>query len=191
MPSETTIAVDSGLSVKLHATTLQLKAAHDLLRVAMDCELELRAELAAYAPRIKELEERIESVFQALGLAPCESFDLADEIRRIRDEGREYFHAHATLTERCETAESKLQALATICGTNDANRFQTRVDRLVAEKAALTSDKERLDWIERNPGTFYPDSMLSGWRISFGPLRKSFHDPTLREAVDKARGEVV
>ena len=43
------------------------------------------------------------------------------------------------------TLEQKLHALRLICGTTDANKFQTRLDLILEENIALQADKERLD----------------------------------------------
>ena len=59
---------------------------------------------------------------------------------------RELTHAHA-----------QLHALRLVCGTTDANKFQTVVDRQLAELEELRKDKARLDYIDaqKEPKSFY------------------------------------
>ena len=73
--------------------------------------------------------------------------------------------------------EQKLHALRLICGTTDANKFQTRLDLILEENIALQADKERLDWL----------AVSDHWFDE--PATESFTPETFRVAIDNARKE--
>lgn len=59
-----------------------------------------------------------------------------------------------TITAERDQLRAQLQALTLICGTNDANKFETWVDRANARadkaEAELATERARLDWVFRN-----------------------------------------
>ena len=55
---------------------------------------------------------------------------------------------------------SKLRNLGTICGINDANKFETRLDRALLELAEAKKDSERLDWMIVTPSEEYGKYLL-------------------------------
>jgi hypothetical protein len=46
--------------------------------------------------------------------------------------------------------DQQLSALRLVCGTTDANKFETALDRANARIAELEKDKARLDWLDKN-----------------------------------------
>jgi hypothetical protein len=60
----------------------------------------------------------------------------------------------ATLTAERDKAEAQLHALRLVCGTTDANKFETWTDRANARaeraEAELAAERARLDWVFRN-----------------------------------------
>jgi hypothetical protein len=59
---------------------------------------------------------------------------------------------------RAERAEASLHALRLVCGTTDADKFTSWVDRANARadraEAELAAEKARLDWLEKQDGGF-------------------------------------
>jgi hypothetical protein len=46
--------------------------------------------------------------------------------------------------------DQQLSALRLVCGTTDAKKFETALDRASARIAELDKDKARLDWLDHN-----------------------------------------
>jgi len=94
---------------------------------------------------------------------------LTAEVKRLK---RAYEYDHKCLYEvrdrchlwkqRAEKAEAQLHALRLVCGTTDANKFETWTDRANARaeraEAELAKERARLDWLLLDNLTRFDDS---------------------------------
>jgi hypothetical protein len=88
--------------------------------------------------------------------------------------------------------EQRLHALRLVCGTTDANKFETALDRANARIAELEQDGARLDFLAENPESV-PYLHNGLWRIpylmsgagGFGGVAEMAHQ-TVRGVIDTA-----
>ena len=93
------------------------------------------------------------------------------------DFARELERENNALRAKIAELEQQLHALRLVCGTTDANKFQTVVDRQLAKIAELEQDKARLDWLDGQNGAIVCDG-----------LGGAIHN-SVREAIDAARSK--
>jgi septal ring factor EnvC (AmiA/AmiB activator) len=107
----------------------------------------------------------------------------------------------AALTTERDHLHAQLRALTLICGTNDANKFETWIDRANARaeraEAELAAERARLDWLEMAEKTDHahcPENDGQRWRFPYlmdgtggfgGGVGHKYFD-TLRAAIDAA-----
>jgi hypothetical protein len=76
--------------------------------------------------------------------------------RALRECSQKLESELTTLTAERDHLHAQLRALTLICGTNDANRFETWIDRANARaeeaEANLAVERARLDWLETPSG---------------------------------------
>ena len=86
--------------------------------------------------------------------------------------------AVAALTIERDQLRAQLHALNLICGTNDANKFETWVDRANAraDKAEdeLATERARLDWLESDAGVDWQ------WSSSALTIRRAAIDAAMK-----------
>lgn len=97
---------------------------------------------------LRTLREEREGALQALGLHPdCDTTILADEIRRLRQEGRDHFHSVTQLQPMLsEIAEELVSLLSIVLGDNkypDVSPSTLPVFKLLAQKARMTASLHR------------------------------------------------
>jgi hypothetical protein len=64
---------------------------------------------------------------------------------------KDLFDEISQLERDLNAKDQQLSALRLVCGTTDANKFETALDRANARIAELEKDKARLDWLEAAP----------------------------------------
>jgi hypothetical protein len=76
--------------------------------------------------------------------------------RALRECSQKLESELTALTAERDDLHAQLRALTLICGTNDANKFQTWIDRANARaehaEAELAKERARLDWLETPSG---------------------------------------
>jgi hypothetical protein len=133
----TTLVTHRDCSRVLETELAALTAERDQLR--SDCENETKwaAHYLADSIAAKARAERAEAA-ETVALA---NWNGALERAMKAEAERDHLHA-------------QLRALTLICGTNDANKFETWVDRANARaeraEAELAAERARLDWVFRN-----------------------------------------
>lgn len=95
----------------------------------------LTSDLTTARARITELDDLRQQQLQALGFAEDDTTVIADEIRRIRDEGREHFHSVTKLSARIgelEKAAEQDRSFREWCyvtvGTDNLERLKTLLE---------------------------------------------------------------
>lgn len=88
----------------------------------------------------------------ASSFEPCE-YRAAHTARTMRDECERLEIELTALTAERDQLRAQLHALQLVCGTTDADKFLTWVDRANARaeraEAELASERGRLDWLEK------------------------------------------
>jgi len=62
----------------------------------------------------------------------------------LREDCAKYKGENTVLRERLNKADQQLSALRLVCGTTDANKFETALDRAHARRAELENEVDRL-----------------------------------------------
>jgi len=95
----------------------------------------------------------------------------------------------------CDQLRAKLHALKLVCGTDDANKFETWCDKANARadsaEAELARERERLDWLlrkdgETSDGERYEIEVSVTYNGNSGAAPRI---PATREAIDAAMKE--
>ena len=129
----------------------------------------------------------------ALGQENCDA--VYDELRGDCDELRGDV---VRLTAERDQLQAQLRALTLVCGTNDANTFETWIDRANARaeraESDLAAERSRLNWLDQQ-GAHY------GWKVQlpadypnvkecvFVCRNTTSGHKTIREAIDAAMKE--
>jgi len=100
----------------------------------------------------------------------------------MRDECATLERELAALTAERDHLHAQLRALTLICGTNDANKFETWIDRANARaeeaEAQLATERARLDWLLSYDGV--------DWILSAHKSRKLFEGESDNRALLEA-----
>ncbi len=76
----------------------------------------------------------------------CLHIDAASRYNSMSRHSRQLERELTAAQSRAAELEQQLHALRLVCGTTDANKFETRCDRLIAENAELRAKCERLEY---------------------------------------------
>ena len=157
-------------------------AAYDELRV--DCD-ELRADVVRLTAERDLLRAEVERLkfYIATTIQPDEYAKVIKDLRAEVERSKKSceFADFQRQQARAEKAEAQLYALRLVCGTTDANKFETWTDRANARaeraEAQLATERARLDWLAVSDTWFdYPAT-------------ESFNPETFRAAIDAAMKE--
>ena len=144
--------------------------------------------------------DQLRSEFEKLAITTAQAQDRNVSHRLERDKA-EAERTDAIYQRACEVERdlrAQLHALQLVCGTNDANKFETWVDRANARaeraETELAAERSRLNWLDQQ-GAHY------GWKVQlpadypyvkecvFVCRNTTSGHKTIREAIDAAMKE--
>lgn len=164
--------------------TSDSKSPMDKFREQYDTEIaDLKRELQTAQDYGAACEETIQQLQSEIGR-------LRRNVGCARQQGTTQFCGEAVdAHKRIAELETKLHALQLVCGTENASKFQTWLDRANRRIAELEQDCKRLDWLatkDVHVATLAGTPILNSCHELYGNAASDFHEGEIRAAIDAA-----